>query len=192
MQTAFIFSTVLLWVVVLFNLLITFRLIRIVAPEVWEGHLPKLRVGQLAPAFECETFDGQKYSLFTFRSTSFLLIFISFECTHCRVKIPDFMALENLAKKVGVRLYLVCDSDRAKIQAIQGEFGITTPILIANRENSIWKDYKVGAVPFYCLLDEYSRVQATGLLDANLETLVKVWKINSSSAGENRPETVEP
>lgn len=61
------------------------------------------------------------------------------------------------------------------------EFAIAIPLYIATRDNPIWKKYKISEVPFYCLIDEKARVQDTGMLDSNLETIAKIWRINQKS-----------
>ena len=56
-------SSVLLWIIVLFNLLVTFQLIQVVAPGVWAKHIPRLKIGQMAPDFNIESIEGDKVSL---------------------------------------------------------------------------------------------------------------------------------
>ncbi len=179
METALIINSILLWVVIIFNLLITFRLIQIVAPDVWAEHLPKLREGQFALFFEISSTDGQAITLTSFQDQAILLVFISVKCPSCWGKIPDFQALDILAKKVGVQLVLICDSEQHRVKALIEQFDIVTPLFIAPKENVIWKNYKVSGVPFYCLINDRSRVQAVGLLDSQLERLTKLWKINA-------------
>lgn len=179
MEYLLLLNSILLWAIVLFNLLITFRLVQIVAPDVWAKSIPRLKTGQLAPTFKVETVDGNEVTLSSFKDTPLLLIFISLQCSSCLAKIPDFKTLGLLANHVGVRLGLICDSDQHKVRSLIDEFCITAPVFVAARENPIWKQYKISTTPFYCLIDERSRVHASGLLDSNLEKLIKVWKVNS-------------
>jgi peroxiredoxin len=179
MATILLISSILLWVVLLFNLLITFRLVQVIAPDVWVENIPRLKSGQPAPAFKVETADGKTVTLASFSDNPLLLIFISLQCPSCLLKTPDLRALQLLAEQARVQLGLVCDADPGKVRAFASEFGLTALAWVATRENSIWKQYKVSSTPFYCLIDGDRRVQAVGPLDSNLETLVKVWKINS-------------
>lgn len=181
MDAVILISSILLWVVVLFNLLITFRLIQIVAPDVWAENAPKLKTGQSAPMFQIETEEGKKVSLSFFKDRPVFLIFISLQCPTCLKKIPDIQSVAPLANEAGLHLALICDVDQTKTRAFAREFGITTPIFSAPRENPIWKKYKVNGTPFYCLIDNQAKVLDTGVLDSNLETMAKIWKINALS-----------
>jgi peroxiredoxin len=179
MQLLIIFSSLILWILVIFNLLITLQLIRIIAPDVWMRNSPKLKIGLLAPKFAAELSNGESVGLSTFLGQPLLLVFISLQCSSCLEKLSDLQNLEPIIKRIGIRLYLVCDADRHKVQILTNEFGITLPVLLAEKSNPIWREYKVNGIPFYCFIDERSRVQATGLFDSGWDALTKVWKINS-------------
>ncbi|MGB8212097.1 MAG: redoxin family protein [Anaerolineales bacterium] len=178
MGTVLLVSSILLWIVLLFNLLITFRLVQMVAPDVWAKNIPRLKSGQLAPAFEIKTMEGETITLASFSGKPLMLTFISLYCSSCLLKMPDFRTLELQTRQAGMQLGVACIADSGKVLAFVNEFGLTAPVWVVARENPIWKDYKVNSTPFYCLIDERSRVQAAGPLDFNLETLVKVWKVN--------------
>ena len=181
METILLINSILLWVVVLFNLLISFRLIQIVAPNVWAENAPKLKKGQIAPSFQVQTMDGLEVTLFSFRNHPVFLTFISLQCLACMQKLPEIQSASSLANQAGIKPVLICDTDQNRALALTKEFALSIPMYIATRDNPLWKQYKVGEVPFYCLIDEKGRVQDTGVLDSDLETMVKIWKINQLS-----------
>ncbi len=181
MGTVLLVSSILLWIVVLFNLLISFRLIQIAAPNVWAENAPKLKQGQIAPSFHVQAIDGLDVTLDSFKGHPVFLTFISLQCMACLQKLPEIQAISPLADQTGIRLGLICDADRNQALALAKEFAITVPIYTAARENPIWKQYKVNGTPFYCLINEKARVQNTGVLDSNLETMTKIWRISQLS-----------
>jgi len=177
-ETVLLINSILLWVVVLFNLLITFRLIQIAAPKVWAENMPKLKTGQFAPPFHLETINGLTVTLSSFKDRPVLLIFFSLQCSACIQKLPEIQAADHMANRIGMQLGLVIDLNQSKAQAFVREFEITVPVFVASRENPIWRQYRVSGIPYYCLIDARARVQETGLLDSRLEMLAKVWKID--------------
>jgi len=181
MSTVLLVSSILLWVVVLFNLLITFRLIQIVAPDVWAEHAPKLKAGQTAPSFQIQTTDGFEVTLASFKNRPVFLTFISLQCLACMQKLPEIQSFSLLANQAEIQLLLICDADQNQAVMMIKEFTITIPLYIASNDNPIWKKYKISEVPFYCLIDEKGHVQDTGALDSNLETMAKIWRINQKS-----------
>lgn len=178
METVLLINSILLWLVVLFNLLITIRLIQIVTPNVWAENIPKLKKGQPAPSFDLETVNGLEVTLSSFKDRPILLIFFSLQCSACIQKLPEIQATGNLAEQIGMYLGLVIDINQSKARAFVREFEVTVPVFLASRENPVWSQYKVSGTPYYCLIDAQARVQETGTLDSQLEMLAKVWKID--------------
>lgn len=181
MSTVLLVSSILLWGVVLFNLLITFRLIQLAAPDVWAEHAPKLKAGQTAPSFHIQTTDGFEVTLGSFKNRPVFLTFISLQCLACMQKLPEIQSFSSLANQTGIQPLLICDADQNQAVMMIKEFAIAIPLYIATRDNPIWKKYKVSEAPFYCLIDEKGCVQDTGALDSNLETMAKIWRINQKS-----------
>jgi len=179
MQLLMTISLVLLWVLVIFNLLITFQLIRIVAPDIWDQNSPTLKVGQKSPHFQVESLDGQQISLSNPQIKSILLIFISTSCLTCLERIPEIRALKPFADTLGIQITIICDSNCEKSQSLVKEFDIDLPVVIAPRGSSLWRDFKVIGTPFYCFVNEESKVQAAGLFNNGWDALTKLWKVNA-------------
>ncbi|MGC1375944.1 MAG: hypothetical protein WA821_06975, partial [Anaerolineales bacterium] len=47
----------------------------------------------------------------------------------------------------------------------------------------IWSRYKATATPYYCLIDEKSRMQAAGPFDAGWEALSEAWRLQVGQDG---------
>src|SRR5215208_5806177 len=92
-------STILLWIIVLLNLLLTLALIRRInersAGEVAPEPLP---VGQTAPDFFAETLQNERVTLANYAGRTLAMVFISPTCSHCRPIIPQVESLGPKAK----------------------------------------------------------------------------------------------
>jgi peroxiredoxin len=183
METLLIVSSILLWVVLLFNLLLSFQLIRIVAPDVWVQNAAKLKQGQVAPDFKAADQDGKSLTLASFRGRGLLLAFVSPSCSGCLERLGEIRSLA--ASAPGLQVVLVCDSNEPISQALANEYQLAMPVIAAFRnQDPIWSRYKAAATPYYCLIDEKSRVQAAGPFDAGWEALSETWRLQ---AGQDDP-----
>lgn len=161
LEQALIVSSILLWVVVLFNLLLTLALVRkINRPSYPEGGLKR---GTPAPEFTAETLSGEKVNLATYGGRSVAFIFVSPHCNPCRSSMPSYEALYLKAKEAGVDLVLVSTGEAAETHAFVDEFKTHLPVLVAPQpSNSFMNDYKATGTPAYCLLDEKGKVISSG------------------------------
>jgi hypothetical protein len=99
-----VINLILLWIVVLFNLLVTFKLVRIIAADVWNQNSPRLRTGQKAPPFEIDGLTGEKIALTDFSGRSIAGLFQVFGCEprvwrhrkHTQLKTGNIPSLKNL------------------------------------------------------------------------------------------------
>ncbi|MGC1374758.1 MAG: TlpA disulfide reductase family protein [Anaerolineales bacterium] len=182
METLLVVSSILLWVVLLFNLLLSFQLIRIVAPNVWAQNAAKLKSGQAAPDFKATDLDGKSITLASFRGRPLLLAFVSPSCSACLDRLDEIRSLA--ANMPGLQVALVCDSNEPISRALANEYRLEVPVMAAFRNQApIWSRYKAAATPYYCLVDGKSRVQAAGPFDAGWEALSEAWRLQDGQDG---------
>lgn len=179
MEQFFIISSVILWVISIFNLTLTFGLIRKVSkvtgiPDFED--VPTLDIGTQAPDFSAETLDGTSSNLATFAGQPTAFIFVSPTCTPCIEKIPTIHKIEPRAKRHGVNMVLVSLADKSETKAFMEKHSIKLPTLAAPMgSNPFAEDYKVAGTPFYYFIDEMGKVKSAGFLYSKWEKLVQEW-----------------
>jgi peroxiredoxin len=168
-------SSILLWLAVGFNLLLTVALIRRQQRAAKRPEL--LPAGAEAPPFTAETTAGEKVTLADFNGAGELaLVFVSPTCTPCLQKIPFFNNLYPAARRAGVELILVSDSDRKAARSFVTEHEVTLPVIAAPRPaNPFLEQYKITGTPTYYLLDRERKVKASGFLDGEWHELTAKW-----------------
>jgi peroxiredoxin len=181
MEAILIVSSGLLWVVVLFNLLLTFALIRrlsrspTTAPHPYEG-LALLQSFDPAPDFRLESLDGKTMTLASYRGRFVAFIFFNLGCTTCMAELPQFEALAAEAEERGLELVLVNTADSRK--AVESFFQSRPqklPVLLG-ASSSIINDYKVPGVPFFCVVNHEGRVIWVGYIDHRWDTVLKAMR----------------
>ncbi|MEM8535434.1 MAG: TlpA disulfide reductase family protein [Chloroflexota bacterium] len=195
MQSLLVVSSVLVWVVVIINILLTIALVRQfnrvlgqIVPFLGMGMGEKLTVGEAAPDFKAETLTGESVTLAHYARKAVSFVFISPHCDPCVEKIPTLTALSNQAKQAGVEIVLVnTEGSTSETATFVKQHGITLPVLVAPRErNSFANDYKALMTPSYCLIDQDSHVKETGMFTPGWEDkLAHAWS-NASSPQEQR------
>ena len=178
MEQVLVLSSVLLWIVVFCNLVLTLALVRrvIANPQPKEG----LKEGLPAPDFTAETLSGGRVTLATYAQRDVVFVFISPTCEPCREALPSYEALGPKARQSGVELVLVSTADAEQTHRFVNEFGIQLPVLIAHREsNSFMRDYKLSTTPSYCFVDRRGKIQATGFTNQKVgkwKALAEAWE----------------
>lgn len=192
MDTLSSFSQLILWGVVLVNLGLTLRIVRLLrAQEALRKRTaaaeqrPELTVGGVAPEFVARTLAGESVSRRTYADRSVAFLFVSPHCGHCRRELPMLMSLAPLARQhADVTLVLVSDSSAAETHAwlttIREEDGLAVdlPVLVAPRT---MYDFVLiynprGLSPYYCLLDTQGMIQARGPLGTgDWPALQRAW-----------------
>lgn len=176
-------NSVLLWVVVLLNLLLSVGLIRRLKKmsEMMSGFGDMdvgLEAGEKAPDFKAETISGESISLADFARKAVSLVFVSPECSPCVDKLPTLNALRPRAEQAGVELLLVSTGGtKEKLAELAEKYNLTLPILVAPMEsNSFAEDYKAFATPSYCTLSPDGNVKEAGTFGVKWEqAFVKSW-----------------
>lgn len=202
MNETLIISTILVWIVVLFNLLVTLALVRRVnalngaqsksdSQRQSGSSGPGPKVGQPAPAFTAVTLQGEQVTLASYAGRSVAFIFFSTTCEPCREALPSYESALAKAERAGVDLVLVSTNDSADsalTRAFVEENNIRLPVLVAPlRDNSFFKDYNFDATPSYCLVDERGIVQSAGYPSfkwGEWKALVDSWEDERESEKE--------
>lgn len=160
MEMGLVIGLILLWIVVLFNLLLTLAIIRRLNLGSWQTGL---RQGQIAPDFTAQTLSGESVTLQDYAGYPTAFVFISTRCSHCEKLLPELEALSPQAMRAGINLVLVSDNQREEIQDYARRNNIHLPVLIAPQsENPFFQNYQVKGTPFYCYIDQQSKVQSAG------------------------------
>lgn len=190
METVLIVSSVLLWVVVLINLLLTLALVRRVNSGMQQpGAVPALSglsKGDVAPDFSATTLQGETVTLGTYTGSDRLTAFIVIEpdCGPCREGLPTYKALYPDARRSGVDLVLVSIGEIEATRELAGEFKISMPLIVAPRsENSFFTDYKVRGTPNYCLIDGDGKVLSAGhpfVQSGDWKAIMRTWTSTQS------------
>lgn len=166
MEEVIIVSSVLLWIVVGFNLLLAFALVRRVnkldADEATGPARERLQPGEPAPAFTAQTLGGRAVTLadYTGKGRETALLFISPTCGPCEEALPSYEALRPGAARAGVDLVLVSLADAAATQTMVDDHHLQLPVLVAS--DSLGRDYKVPGTPAYVLVDAQGVIKSAG------------------------------
>lgn len=178
MEPIVLISSVALWILVIFNLLLTFALVnRVNSPA--KTSVDMLPVGELVPNLTVETLDGQVKTLRDIQSSrkmEMALVFVSPYCEPCREHMPELDRLYGKAQLAGVELMPISLSDKKTTQDFVDAVKFTSPIVIPfGNETDINTDFKVKGTPSYYLIDIKGRVKQAGYLDKNWRNLVERW-----------------
>lgn len=160
MEMGLVIGLILVWIVVLFNLLLTLAIIRRLNLG---SRQTGLRPGQMAPDFTAQTLSGETVTLQDYAGHPTAFVFISTRCRHCEKLLPELGALGPQAMRAGVNLVLVSDNQREEIQDYVSRNNIHLPVLIApHSENPFFQNYQVKGTPSYCYIDQQGKVQSAG------------------------------
>lgn len=163
METGLLVSSVLLWVVVLLNLLLTLALIRRVNAGARSQKVERLPAGAAAPDFTAQTLQGETVNQAAYAGRKVAFVFISPTCQPCHEMLPTFEALGPNAVRAGVELVLVSNAGQEATRAFVDQFHVSLPVLVAPiSTNPFTRDYKSTTTPSYCLVTEQGKVQSAG------------------------------
>ena len=179
METGLIISSVLLWVVVLANLLLTLALVRRINADPRSAQAAGLTKGAHAPDFTAQTLNGETVTRSTYVGRSVAFVFISTHCSPCRDLLPRLEPLGSQAAQAGTELVLVSADELEETRTFAVELDTHLPILVAPRTtNSFLSDYKSPGTPSYCLIDGLGKVQLAGypnMEHGEWKSLVDSW-----------------
>ena len=170
METVLLVSSVLLWIVLLGNVLLTLALVRNANKMTAKGNpmaLPEgLKEGIEAPAFQAQSLDETTVTLDDYRQKAALFVFLAPHCGACETILPSLQTMGPQMR--ATELVLVCDGTVEQARTLAQEHTITLPLLSASRRsNPFFTDYKVHGTPTYYLVNAQGQIQATGIPHAN-------------------------
>jgi len=141
-----------------------------------------VKPGEVAPALDLKTLDGERITLGGERSDgrSTLLMFVSPDCPVCAQLIP---AVRAIAGQEAGWLVVVFASDGASAQhaAFRKAKGLTEFPYVVSMELGL--RFQVGKLPYAVLLDEGGRLVAQGLTNSreHIESLFEAKRLRVSS-----------
>ncbi|GHO45978.1 peroxiredoxin family protein [Ktedonospora formicarum] len=169
METILVISSVLLWVGVLGNLLLTLALIRRVNTNMPSTmsltalSITGLQVGDVVPPFTARTLDGQAKTLDEYIGHATAFVFVSPDCEPCHNVLSTLVQVKPQIQQGETDLVLICNGDEKQARTLAERFPVHVPILIAPRkENSLIQDYQVQGTPSFYILDAQGKIQAAG------------------------------
>lgn len=173
MQSVIVISVVMLWAIVLFNLLLTFGLIRRMNTRSGMPAVEMLKIGAPVPAFTAETLAGETVTLAQFAGKRLALLFMSSTCAPCREKIPELQRLTPQLAREGIVFALLFRESEEEMGAFVAEHNLTMPVWLAPPPNPLWRDYKVSGTPFYCVIEANHKVALTGFFGPEWDVFVR-------------------
>lgn len=166
MEPILVVSSILLWIVVLFNLLLTLVIIRRLnfsTHQINNRVQSESLVGQKAPDFTAEFLSGEKASFDHFRGHTVVFLFISPNCAPCIENLPHYHKLSLEAAARGIKFFLVSNGSKEQTQNLVNAHKIDLPILVTiSPENPFMRDYKITGTPAFLLVDKEGTVQMDG------------------------------
>lgn len=173
-----------LWILVLFNLLISFVLVRKLTAGAAPSKDDYLQPGESAPAFSAQTLQGDTVTLSTYSGRNVAFLFISPTCKPCQEALPTYLSLAPKAARAGVELVFVSTAPAELTRAFINEHNVNLPVLIATREeNSFMKDYKAYGTPSYAIIDGGGKIQSAGfpsMVSGEWKAWVSAWETGAS------------
>lgn len=177
METMLVVSSILLWIVMLINILLTIGLARRMRTGTYPNR-ESLKIGQKVPSFSVQTLQGKTMTQADYAGRLTAFVFVSPHCEPCRDGLPHLRELSSNARELGVELVLVSDEGEETTRPfVQGEVDGLTVMVAPREHNPFFMDFKVQGTPSFYLLDAYGKVQGAGLgvdgLAGKLEALSK-------------------
>jgi peroxiredoxin len=147
MDMVLLFSNIILWVIVLFNFILTLALIRRGTTAEARKAPQGLLAGEEAPAFSAKTLAGEEVGLSTFAGRNVAFIFFGLNCEPCMEALPDYEALYPKAKRRGTEIILVATDTNELARTFVEEHQVQLPMVVADK--SFMTDYKLRGTPSY-------------------------------------------
>jgi len=187
LQTWFILSSILSWIVILLNLVLTLALVRKVTfgSNIQQGGLKR---GQPAPDFQVQDLDGTNITLADYKHHKTVFVFISTQCGPCKQALPTLEKLGPQARQANENLVLVSRNSYEETSHLSKEMDLHLTVLLAPPdESSFFQDYNVTGTPSYCFIDEQGKVQSSGILNPkglDWKAITNNWTAQSSGRKE--------
>jgi cytochrome c biogenesis protein CcmG/thiol:disulfide interchange protein DsbE len=192
METFLLVSTILVWIVVLANLVLTLALIRRVnaSPGPLAGIETGLPVGTSAPDFSAKTLEGQNVTLADYIGRPTTFVFVGTHCEPCHALLPRLKPLVPQARAAGTTFVLVSDGEKQEtekmMQVLEGQVEV---ILAPRFDHTLFTDYHINLTPSYCSLDEKGVITWAGSPDSSdqgWQHLLTAWSQQVTTTNSRR------
>jgi methylamine dehydrogenase accessory protein MauD len=192
MDTPWLISYIVLWLIVLALCLLVILLYRQLgimylgsAEGVSRDGIDK---GATAPDFALTDQYGNPQRLADYRGRPALLLFGSPHCSPCRTLMPQLHEWARAHPEVGV-VWLNAASEEESLKFVS-ELGATLPVAPYTPESKLMDRYKVRVTPFMFLLDEKGVVRAKGLANtkSGLDLYYKELRGGGAGSGQGQQE----
>jgi len=188
-ETILVINLAVLWIVVLFDLILTLAVVKQVnaIPQPAPGRdfeAEKLQKGEQAPEFTATSLGGEKVSLADYAGQKLVALFVSPTCTPCREKMRLINSSYPGSHNTHEKLIVVSVDEAAATQKFVDElqFDAPVPVLVAPREDNSFADaYKVIGTPWFYIIDEQGKVEAGGPINQHWEALTAQWAAAANS-----------
>jgi peroxiredoxin len=197
-EPIFILSSILLWVLVLLNLVLTLALVRKANSDSSSGAtstsqpVETLEKGSIAPDFSAQNLQGETVTLASYEGRAVAFVFVGPNCAPCRDSLPRYEAMYAGALSRGTEVVLVSNAGSEATSHLVDEFNLRMPVLIAPQpDNPFFEDYKVAGTPSYCLITADGKVQSSGYPSfqrGEWKALAQAWETRKS----DEPQAMSP
>ncbi|NKQ36647.1 MAG: redoxin domain-containing protein, partial [Chloroflexi bacterium] len=134
METILIINSISLWILLLFNILLTIGLARRINRQFLQFDF--LKPGQPIPDFTAWTLQEETVTSEDYVAQRVALIFISPTCQPCREVIPEVESWQTEAQAQDLLLVFVSDASVAETKQFVAELNVTRPCLVAPRNRT--------------------------------------------------------
>lgn len=178
LETTLLISSILLWLVVLFQLALIFALIR----RTHAAGPPRsgLAAGTQAPEFTAQTLDGETRTLASYLGHNTVFVFVSVHCQPCRTLLAQLGQMDERVQRTGGELVLVSGDEYAETAALVAELELPFPVLLApGPDNAFFAAYHIAQTPAHCFLTPRGTVLASGVpvvRDGAWQALSELWE----------------
>lgn len=134
-----------------------------------------LEVGNTAPDFELETWEGETVKLSDYRGEKVIVNFWATWCPPCRAEIPDFRKFHD-EKDVEILAVNVTETEKSSdgIGSFIDEYEMDFPVLM-DEASEVVNEYKVMAYPTSYIIDEEGIIQFVAPGAMNYDIMVREY-----------------
>lgn len=180
MEAVLIGNSIVMWVVLIFNLVLILAVIRRLNASGESANQNAELLNIPAPNFVAETLEGRQVTLANYANKVVAFIFFSTQCGPCLEALPDYETLGQKAAQAGVEIVLVSTGLAEATRDFVQHRPINLPIILAPAEsNSFMEDYKITGTPSYCLVDAEGIIRSSGYPSKDFgdwKTLSQSWE----------------
>lgn len=128
------------------------------APEIEEGPVVGIRIGDIAPDFELDTLEGESIKLSELRGQPVHIMFWSVDCTYCVQELPHVQQIydENKEDYNVLALNITIQDGLELVEEFIAEEGYDFPVvLIEDTDEGLntLQNYQVRGIPHNVFLD---------------------------------------